>query len=400
MTQYSVERMRGFGTSIFTEMSALAMTHDAVNLGQGFPDTDTPAAIKDIAMQIINNGQNQYPPARGMPILKEAVAAHQQRFYSLAVDPDTEVLVTVGASEAIAASVLALVEPGDEVLTFDPSYDAYAAAIALAGGVHRSITLRFADNGFDAAVLAAAVSDRTKVILLNNPHNPTGKVFTRQELEQIAEVATAHDVIVVTDEVYEHLTFDGLRHVPMASLPGMAQRTLTISSGAKTFAATGWKVGWVHGPAPLIDAVARVKQYLTFTGAGPFQPAIAHGLGLPDDFFDHLRASMQARRDVLVAALNDLGLATAPSQGSYFVVADVSSLGVDDALTWCRALPGTVGVAGVPVSAFCQDSEAARTLVRFGFCKKESVLREGTRRLAALGRGSVATTGMHVTVGE
>ncbi|MGB3184324.1 MAG: pyridoxal phosphate-dependent aminotransferase [Ornithinimicrobium sp.] len=387
MTSPLVKRMRGFGTSIFTEMSALAVVHDAVNLGQGFPDNDAPDAVKDVAIKAIMNGHNQYPPARGMPVLKEAIAAHQHRFYGLEVDPDREVLVTVGASEAIAACILALVEPDDEVLSFDPSYDAYGAAVALAGGVHRTIALRFGDNGFEASHLAESVTDRTRIIVLNNPHNPTGKVFTRPELEQIAGVARDNDVIVVTDEVYEHLTFDGLSHVPMASLPGMAQRTLTISSGAKTFAATGWKVGWVHGAAPLIDAVARVKQYLTFTGAGPFQPAIAHGLGLPDGFFDTLRASMQGRRDVLVEALHDLGLATAPSQGSYFVVADVASLGVDDALPWCRSLPERVGVAGVPVSAFCQDPEAARTLVRFGFCKQESVLREGTRRLAALGRG-------------
>ncbi len=387
MTSPLVERMRGFGTSIFTEMSALAMSHDAVNLGQGFPDNDAPDIVKDVALKAIADGLNQYPPARGMPVLKDAIAAHQQRFYGIEVDPDSEVLVTVGASEAIAACMLALVEPGDEVLSFDPSYDAYGAAVALAGGVHRTVALRFADNGFDHAQLVETVTDRTRIIVLNNPHNPTGKVFTRQELEQISAVARANDLIVVTDEVYEHLTFDGLSHVPMASLPDMAQQTLTISSGAKTFATTGWKVGWVHGPAPLIDAVARVKQYLTFTGAGPFQPAIAHGLGMPDDFFDSLRASMQGRRDVLVEALHDLGLATAPSQGSYFVIADVASLKVDDALAWCRSLPERVGVAGVPVSAFCQDPEPARTLVRFGFCKQEGVLREGTRRLAALGRG-------------
>lgn len=379
--------MSGFGTSIFTEMSALAIAHKAVNLGQGFPDSDPPDEIKDVAAHAIASGMNQYPPARGMPVLREAIAAHQQRFYGLDVDADTEVLVTVGASEAIAACVLALIEPGDEVLSFDPSYDAYPAAVALAGGVHRTIALRFADNGFDPAELDAAVTERTKIILLNNPHNPTGKVFTPAELEQIAAVAKQRDLVVVTDEVYEHLTFDGLGHRPMASLPGMAQRTLTISSGAKTFAATGWKVGWVHGAPLLIDAVARVKQYLTFTGAAPFQPAIAHGLGMADEFFVVLRADMQERRDVLVEALHGLGLATAPSQGSYFVVADVAPLGVDDALTWCRGLPQRAGVACVPVSVFCQDPKPTRTQVRFGFCKQTSVLREGTRRLAALGRG-------------
>ncbi|MGB3257920.1 MAG: pyridoxal phosphate-dependent aminotransferase [Ornithinimicrobium sp.] len=383
MTSPIVTRMRGFGTSIFTEMSALALEHGAVNLGQGFPDADTPEEVKAIAIKAIGDGVNHYPPARGMPVLRHAVAAHQRRFYALAVDPDDEVLVTVGATEALAACVLALVEPGDEVLTFDPTYDAYPAAIALAGATHRAIPLNLQDHSFDPTDLSRAVGSRTRMIILNNPHNPSGKVFTATELEQIAELAQDRDLVVVCDEVYEHLVFDGAQHLPLASLPGMAQRTLTISSGGKTFSATGWKVGWVHGPAPLVTAVAAVKQFVTFTGAAAFQPAIAHGLSLPDDFFRELAADMQRRRDLLMAALLDIGIEVAPTQGSYFVVGDVSAVTTDDATTWCRALPATVGVAAIPVAAFCQDPYDARNAVRFAFCKEEATLREGIARLRA-----------------
>lgn len=383
MTPPIVTRMRGFGTSIFTEMSALALEHDAINLGQGFPDSDTPDEVKAVALAAIQDGMNHYPPARGMPILRQAIAAHQERFYRLAVDPDTEVLVTVGATEALAACVLALIETGDEVLTFDPTYDAYPAAIALAGGVHRAISLNLNDHSFDPTDLARAVGPRTRMIVLNNPHNPSGKVFTAAELEQIALVARERDLIVVCDEVYEHLVFDGAQHIPMASLPGMAERTLTLSSGGKTFSATGWKVGWVHGPAALITAVAAVKQFVTFTGAAAFQPAIAHGLGLPDAFFDDLAGGMQARRDLLIPALRDAGLRVCPTQGSYFVIADVSPVTGDDAATWCRALPEKVGVAAIPVAAFCQDPVSAQNLVRFAFCKDEATLHEGIARLKA-----------------
>lgn len=383
MTSPLVARMRGFGTSIFTEMSQLAREFDAVNLGQGFPDSDTPDEIKQVAIAAIQEGLNQYPPARGMPILREAIAAHQRRFYGLELDSE-EVLVTVGATEALAASVMALVEVGQEVLTFDPTYDAYPAAIALAGGVHRTVPLSVADNSFDPSQLAEAVNARTRLIVLNNPHNPTGKVFTLTELQHIAAIAIEWDLTVVCDEVYEHLVFDGLRHIPMASLPGMAERTLTISSGAKTFAATGWKVGWVHGPARLLNAVATVKQYMTFTGAAAFQPAIAHGLGMADRFFDDLALNMQRRRDLLVNALHDIDVTVSPAQGSYFCMADVSSLGVRDAAAWCRALPQSAGVAAVPVSAFCADPTQAQTLVRLAFCKDEEVLRTGISRLASL----------------
>ncbi len=383
MTSPIVTRMRDFGTSIFTEMSALALEHDAINLGQGFPDDDTPAQVKAVAIAAIQDGMNHYPPARGMPVLRQAIAAHQQRFYGLAVDPDEEVLVTVGATEALAACVLALIEVGDEVLTFDPTYDAYPAAIALAGGVHRAVALNLGDHTFDPAELARAVGPRTRMIVLNNPHNPSGKVFTAAELEQIAALARERDLIVVCDEVYEHLVFDGAQHIPIALLPGMAERTLTLSSGGKTFSATGWKVGWVHGPAALITAVATVKQFVTFTGAAAFQPAIAHGLRLPDAFFEGLKAGMQRRRDLLVAALRDIGLGVLPTQGSYFVIADVSAVTTHDAATWCRTLPQAVGVAAIPVAAFCHDRTDAQNLVRFAFCKDETTVREGIVRLKA-----------------
>ncbi len=392
MASSLVTRMSGIGTSIFTEMTQRAMTFDAVNLGQGFPDSDTPSVIKEVAIKAIHDGVNQYPPARGMPILREAIAAHQRRFYGLDVDSQTQVLVTVGATEALATSVLALVEPGQEVVTFDPTYDAYPAAIALAGAIHRSVPLSFPGHVFDPDQLAAAVTSRTRMIILNNPHNPSGKVFSAVELEQIADIARRNDLIVASDEVYEHLVFDGSKHIPIGSLPGMAARTLTISSGAKTFAATGWKVGWVHGPSGLIDAIAAVKQFVTFAGAAAFQPAIAHGLALPDAFFGDLASNLQRRRDLMVGSLEDLGLPVAPTQGTYFVVADVRNLGVSDAAQWCRDLPETAGLAAIPVGAFCTDPGLAPTLVRFAFCKGDAVLHEGVRRLEALGEAARSTS--------
>ena len=382
-----VTRMTGFGSTIFAEMTQAALRHDAVNLGQGFPDTDGPQELLEIARESIASGLNQYSPAIGMPVLREAVAAHQDRFYGITVDPDTEVLVTVGATEAIAASILALVEPGEEVVTFEPFYDSYAASIALAGGVRRTVPLRFPDLAVDEAALRAAFGPRTRAVLLNSPHNPTGKVFTRAELELVASLAREHDAVVISDEVYEHLTFDGTKHLPIATLPGMAERTLTISSGGKTFSLTGWKVGWVHGSAELVGAVRAVKQFLTFVGSGPFQPAIAHGLGLPESFFTGFAAEMQGKRDILVEALTGVGLPVMPCQGTYFVIADAAPLGVTDAVEFCRRMPEDVGVVGVPVSAFCDDTEPVRTLVRFAFCKREEVLREGAARLARLRAG-------------
>lgn len=376
--------MQGFGSTIFAEMTALANEHSALNLGQGFPDTDGPQEILDAAKAAIDGGRNQYPPGAGVPELLDAIAAHQKRFYGLEVDARSEVLVTVGATEAIAATILALCEAGDEVVTFEPYYDSYAASIALAGAVRRTSVLRFPDFAVDEESLRAAFSSRTRLILLNTPHNPTGKVFTRAELELIGRLAQEHDAWIVTDEVYEHLVFDGVEHIPVATLPGMAQRTLTISSAGKTFSTTGWKVGWVSGPAEAIAAVRTVKQFLTYVASGPFQPAVALGLGLGDDVYAGLSRSMEGKRDVLVAALRDIGLAVAVPAGTYFVVADVAPLGATDALSFCRELPARAGVAGIPVSVFHDDVDAARTLVRFAFCKHDEVLREAVHRLSAL----------------
>lgn len=376
--------MQGFGATIFGEMSALATRTGAINLGQGFPDTDGPDEVLEAAREAISSGINQYPPPTGLPILREAISAHQRRFYDLPVDADTQVLVTVGATEAIAATIQAFVEPGDEVVVFEPYYDSYAASIALAGGVRRTVPLRFPDFAFEETALRAAFSDRTRLVLLNNPHNPTGKVFSRDELELIGQVAREHDALVVTDEVYEHLVYDHRRHIPMATLPGMAERTLTISSAGKSFSVTGWKVGWVTGPADLVTAVRTVKQFLTYVGSGPFQPAVATGLGLGDKFFDGFAASMEHKRDILVSGLEAAGMTVSVPGGTYFVIADAASLGATDALDFCWALPQRCGVVAVPVSVFCDDPALAPTLVRFAFCKRDEVLVEAAERLATL----------------
>ena len=379
-------RLNGFGTTIFAEMSALATRTGAINLGQGFPDTDGPREMLDAAKAAIDGGRNQYPPGPGVPELLEAIAGHQERFYGLRVDPGSEVLVTVGATEAIAAVVLALCEPGDEVVTFEPYYDSYAATIALAGAKRRTSVLRFPDFAVDEASLRAAFSDRTRLVLLNTPHNPTGKVFTRAELELVAALARQHDAWVVTDEVYEHLVFDDAEHIPMATLPGMAERTITISSAGKTFSATGWKVGWLTGPAEAVAAARTVKQFLTYVGSGPFQPAVAVALGLGDEVYADLASSLEAKRDLLCDALRASGLKVSQPRGTYFVVADAAPLGAVDALEFARGLPELAGVVGVPVSVFHDDQEAARTLIRFAFCKRDEVLTEASRRLAAAGR--------------
>lgn len=375
-----------FGTTIFATMSALAIEHDAINLGQGFPDTDGPGEVLEAAVEAIHSGRNQYPPGPGVPELLAAVARHQERFYGIDVDPASEVLVTVGATEAIAATVLALVRPGDEVVTFEPYYDSYAATIALAGGVRRTSVLRFPEYRVDEESLRAAFSDRTRLVLLNTPHNPTGTVLTREELELVSSLAREHDAWVVTDEVYEHLTFDGATHIPVAALPGMWDRTLTISSAGKTFSTTGWKVGWVTGPAAAVAAVRAVKQFLTYVGSGPFQPAVAVGLGLPDEVFTGLARSLQDQRDRLVDGLVGAGLEVSVPRGGYFVVADAAPLGARDAMEFCLDLPVRAGVVGVPVSVFHDDPTAGRTLVRFAFCKRPEVIDEACRRLASLGR--------------
>jgi len=371
--------------TIFAEMSALAARTGAINLGQGFPDEDGPAAVLDAAVEAIRSGANQYPPGPGTPVLRHAVAEHQRRFYGIELDPDREVLVTAGATEAIAATLLALLEPGDEVVTFEPFYDEYGAVIALAGGRHVTVPLEPPAFLPDPERLRAAVTDRTRVILVNTPHNPTGTVFDRELLQTIVELAERHDAIIVTDEVYEHLTF-GPAHIPIAMLPGARERTVTISSGGKTFNTTGWKVGWLTAPPELVTAVLAVKQFLTYVNAAPFQPAIAAGLALPDSYFTGIAADLAHKRDVLSAGLRAAGFGVLPTDGTYFVVADAAPLGHQDAVAFCRALPDLAGVVGVPLAAFCRDEYAERTasLVRFAFCKRIGVLEEAAGRLAGL----------------
>ena len=379
-----VERMRPFVTTIFAEMSALAVRTGAINLGQGFPDTDGPASLLADAVAAIQAGANQYPPGPGVPELRRAIADHQRRFYGLDVDPDTEVLVTAGATEAIAATILALTGPGDEVVTFEPYYDSYAASIALSGATRRTVVLRRPDFSFDPAQLAAVFTDRTRLILLNSPHNPTGKVFTAAELEVIAGLARRHDVLVATDEVYEHLAFDGRRHIPIATLPGMAERTVTISSAGKTFSVTGWKIGWLHASAEITASIRAVKQFLTYVNGAPFQPAVARALALDDDFYRTLAGDLQRKRDILSTGLREAGFDVYPSAGTYFVVTDAVPLGFDDGMELCLQLPELAGVAAVPVSVFHDDPQAARSLVRFAFCKRDDVLLDAVQRLAKL----------------
>jgi N-succinyldiaminopimelate aminotransferase len=369
------------GTTIFAEMSAMAVATQSVNLGQGFPDTDGPAVVAEAAAAAIMAGRgNQYPPGPGVPELRRAIAAHQQRFYGLDVNPDTEVLVTAGATEAIAAALLALTEPGDEVIAFEPYYDSYAACIALAGAVRVPVTLRPPGFRPDLDALRAAITPRTRLILLNTPHNPTGAVFSRAELTAIADLAVEHDLLVITDEVYEHMVFDG-EHVPIVTLPGMAGRTVTISSAGKTFAFTGWKIGWVTGSAELVTAVRTVKQFLTFVSGGPFQYAVAEGLALPDSYYAQLNGDLRARRDLLCDGLAEAGFAVYRPAGTYFVTTDISALGETDGIAFCRSLPERAGVVAIPAAVFYDDAKAGESLVRFAFCKKPEVLEEALTRL-------------------
>jgi N-succinyldiaminopimelate aminotransferase len=375
-------RLAGMGTTIFAEMSALASTTGSVNLGQGFPDTDGPREIAAAAAAAIMEGRgNQYPPGPGIGELRQAVAAHQKRFYGFDLDPDSQVLVTAGATEAIAAALIALLEPGDEAIAFEPYYDSYAACVAMAGATRVPVTLRPPDFRPDLDALRAAVTSRTRLILLNTPHNPTGAVFTPGELAQIAALACEHDLLVVSDEVYEHMVYDGV-HVPIVSLPGMAERTVTISSAAKTFSFTGWKIGWVTGSPELVTAVRTVKQFLTYVTGGPFQYAIAEALALPDSYYASISAGLRVKRDFLCAGLAEAGFEVYQPAGTYFITTDVRPLGHTDGMEFCRDLPRRAGVVAIPSMVFYDNLEAGRSQVRFAFCKKQEVLAEALERLA------------------
>jgi N-succinyldiaminopimelate aminotransferase len=382
-------RLAGLGTTIFAEMSARAVATGSINLGQGFPDTDGPREIAQAAADAILHGRgNQYPPGPGIPELRAAIAGHQQRFYGLSYDPDTEVLVTAGATEAIAAALIALVEPGDEVIAFEPYYDSYAANIAMAGGVRVPVTLRPADFRPNLDELAGAVTDKTRLILLNSPHNPTGAVFTRDEMAAIARLAVERDLLVITDEVYEHLVYDGehstVKHWPIVQFPGMRERTVSISSAGKAFSFTGWKIGWVTGAPELVAAVRTVKQFLTYVSGGPFQYAVAQALALPASYYTGLRDDLRAKRDLLAGGLAEIGFTVYQPDGTYFVTTDIAGFGYSDGIEFCRSLPDRAGVVAIPSAVFYDDKQAGRTQVRFAFCKREEVLREALARLAKL----------------
>ncbi|MFJ8190051.1 pyridoxal phosphate-dependent aminotransferase [Streptomyces sp. NPDC096094] len=380
-------RLAEFGTTIFAEMSALAARTGAINLGQGFPDTDGPEEIREAAVRALRDGRgNQYPPGPGVPELRTAVAAHQQHRYGLSFDPDSEVLVTAGATEAIAASLLALLEPGDEVVALEPYYDSYAACIAMAGGTRVPVTLRPHEGTFrlDLDELRDAVTDRTRLLLLNTPHNPTGTVLTRDELAAIAELAVERDLLVVTDEVYEHLVFDQAEHIPLASFPGMRERTVTIGSAGKTYSFTGWKVGWITAAPALVTAVRSAKQFLTYVASGPFQYAVAEALRLPDSYFADFRADMLAKRDLLAGGLERAGFKVFRPAGTYFITTDIRPLGESDGFTFCRALPERCGVVAIPNAVFYDHREQGAPFVRFAFCKRTGVLEEAASRLQTL----------------
>lgn len=380
--QGRARRLSGLGATIFAEMSELARATGAVNLGQGFPDTDGPAVVIEAAVEALRTGHNQYAPGPGLPVLRAAIAEHQHRHYGLTVDPDTEVLVTTGATEAIAAALLGLVDPGDEVVVLEPYYDSYVAGIQMAGGIRRPVPLRAPDFRLDVDELRAAVTPRTTLMLINSPHNPTGTVLRPAELAAIADVAVRHDLLVVTDEVYEHLTFDDHVHQPLATLPGMAERTLTVSSAGKTFSFTGWKIGWACGPAEIVGAVMTAKQFLTFTSGAPLQPAVSVALGLPSTVLSELRDSLLGKRDLLCDGLRAVGFNVHVPEGTYFATTDVRPLGYQDGVEFCRDLPGRAGVVAIPHQVFYDDVEAGRPLVRWAFCKRDEVLLEALERLA------------------
>ncbi|WP_394281205.1 pyridoxal phosphate-dependent aminotransferase [Corynebacterium sp.] len=381
-----VKRLQPFAETIFATMTARAVEVDAVNLGQGFPDSDGPAEMLEIAQREIAAGNNQYGPGRGLPVLREAVARQRARDYGITYDPDTEVFITVGATEAISATVLGLVEPGSEVIVLEPYYDAYAAAIALAGARRKAVPLA-ADGAtwtVDVDAVRAAITVDTAMIILNSPHNPTGSVFARADLEALAELAVQHDLLVLSDEVYEHLLFDDATHTPIATLPGMFERTITVSSAAKTFNATGWKTGWALGPAELLEGVVKAKQFMSYVGATPFQPAVAWALDHAGDWLDEMVAGLQDNRDLLGSALNEAGFQVHDTLGTYFTVADLPRGVESDGVDFCMALPERVGVAAIPVQVFADHQETWSRQVRFAFCKTPETLREASHRLQRL----------------
>ena len=380
---YIKNSMREFGETIFAEMSALAVKTGSINLGQGFPDTDGPQEIAELAITAIRDGHNQYPPGLGIKKLRDAISHHQMRFYGLEFDPETEVLVTAGATEAIAASLLAICEQGDEIITFEPYYDSYAASIALAGGVRRVVTLNTPEYTFSIDDLEKLINGKTKAILLNSPHNPTGKVFTHNELSQIANLCIEHDLVAICDEVYEHLVFEG-EHIPLIQYPGMRDRTIQISSAGKTFSFTGWKIGWVCAQPALLDTVRTAKQFLTYVNGAPFQHAIAEALNLSDHYFDNFLEDMRVKRDCLSQGLEKAGLTTFTPQGTYFVTADIEKLGYEDGKQFCLDLPVQCGVVAVANVVFYDNKDLGSTLIRFAFCKKLDVLEEAVERLQTI----------------
>jgi N-succinyldiaminopimelate aminotransferase len=370
--------------TIFAEMSALAASTGSINLGQGFPDEDGPAEVLEAARQAISDGLNQYPPGIGMPVLREAIAAHQQRFYGIGVDVATQVLVTAGATEALAATILALTEEGDEVVTLEPFYDAYAAMIGLGKAKHVTVPLRAPEFQPDHDDLRRAITDRTRLILINSPHNPTGTVLPRETLELIVELAHLHDAIIVTDEVYEHLTF-AVEHVALASLPGMRDRTIVVSSSGKTFSFTGWKIGWVCAAPPLVQAVRAVKQFLTYVNGAPFQHAVAIALAMSDAYYANFARELQSKRDLLLDGLRSAGFTAYVPDGTYFITTDITPFGESDGMAFCRSLPEKVGVVAIPNVVFYENPALGRSLVRFAFCKRDEVLIEAAARLQKLG---------------
>ncbi|HET6626725.1 MAG TPA: pyridoxal phosphate-dependent aminotransferase [Nocardioidaceae bacterium] len=377
------KRLQGIPATIFAEMSALAVTTNALNLGQGFPDQDGPGSIVEAAVTALREGRNQYPPGRGIPELREAVAAHQAKHYGIELDPATQALVTTGATEGIASAILALLNPGDEIVVLEPFYDSYVACIQMAGAVRRPVTLKAPDFRLDVEALRAAVTGRTTAMLINSPHNPTGTVLTRDELQAIAAVATEHDLVVITDEVYEHLVFDDREHIPLCTLPGMWDRTLSISSAGKTFSFTGWKIGWATGPEDLVRAVESAKQWLTFSSGAPLQPAVAYALTQESGYYTGLAQELARKRDLLCAGLAELDMEVFKPEGTYFATSDIRRYGYRDGLEFCLALPERAGVVAIPSQFFYDDYEEGRHMVRWAFCKETAVLEEGIRRLRA-----------------